>query len=768
MAVRVIRIIKQTTRDNAFDWTVTALKTVSDVSPIPPLTAAANVVLSILQIVSDVKTNRQGCTGLLGGPWACLLLLQTRMEGKNDAPKSLLDDIHEFEETLSSIYEYMCRLSEMNLIRRGLEKAKIQAELNQHEQELSWAEGRFQVSSGRSSNTPPRLPDQDQDVITNRIGSPGDSSSLCWSPLDPPVTRFEVVKRSSDHVGSPLPANAVYTEEEEFLANMSGDTDEFGFRTYHQSDVIIGNANRKAVGWFSGTSPADVCGRKATIKRYDGVENRTLKEWVRDIKMLRNLHHGNLPQIIGYSNRKTPTPFILLASVQNRDLDSVMRSVLTTGSLADCAKMILRTYRDVASAIAHVQRQLSLSEADIHHFIYDASYGVSNDNHVIVGLPRLREAPRWTYGRGPEKSLLLCVLRNLQELMDNETATLRVGPCQELVHFKKYRQLYDLLRLLLPREGEGLGLSPELEDLLDDADDHGPLNVSALRACGMHQLRSNRSWPASDAPLIQPLSAGDYGYIPGGSMDLAKFVHLGNIHDSEHRKEFAQVVGKAECKLFTSDHDPVIYHRSSPPMATSSISDERECWQIPLPLNGSEPIVRVSYEVSLNLIKHAREFLIAHGALLASKHEVELQDLILVTRSRRYYHYFTDGWSRLSCTRHAIELDSTASNRPASPVPVSPSEIPSEPSMLYAISSPRPDFKAYRTNEPVLPAEMLSEPSMLYLITSSRPDFKAYVTDEPLGALSQHPTNSSSSHCRLLGQFETVDYVQLDKEDIVS
>ncbi|KAI0278986.1 hypothetical protein BC826DRAFT_611667 [Russula brevipes] len=323
MVVKVFRTIKQITRDNAYDWTVAALKTVSDVSPIPPLTAAANVVLSILQIVSDVKTNRQGCIRLVRRAMGLLVLLQTRMEGKQDAPKSLLDDIHEFEETLSSIYECMCRLSQMNRIRRGLEKAKIQEELMQHEQKLSGAELRFQVSSSietryvlgvlsaASSNTPARITDQDQDVVTNTIGSPGASSSLGWSPFDSPGTRSEVVKRSC---GSPLPANAVYTEEEEFLANMSGDTDEFGFRKYHQSDVIIGNANRKAVGWFSGTSEADVCGRKATIKRYDEGENRTLKEWVRDIKMLRNLHHGNLPQIIGYSDRKTPTPFILLAS----------------------------------------------------------------------------------------------------------------------------------------------------------------------------------------------------------------------------------------------------------------------------------------------------------------------------------------------------------------------------------------------------------------------------------------------------------------------
>ncbi|KAI0288497.1 hypothetical protein BC826DRAFT_1107713 [Russula brevipes] len=723
MAVRVIRIIKQITRDNAFDWTVTALKTVSDVSPIPPLTAAANVVLSILQIVSDVKTNRQGCIRLAQWAMDLLVLLQSRMEGKQDAPKSLLDDIDEFEGTLSSIYEYMCRLSQMNRIRRGLEKAKIQDELTQHEQKLSRAERRFQLSSSiemryavgapsaASSNTPPRVPDQDQDDVTNTIGSPGVSSSLGWSPFDSPMTRSEVVKRSCGHVGSPLLANAVYTEEEEFLANMSGDTDEFGFRNYHQSDVIIGKANRKAVGWFSGTSAADK----------DPDTFHSVGKWyILDISLW----------VIWLIDR---------VAVQNRDFDSVMRSVLTTGNLADCAKMILRTYRDVASAIAHAQRRLSLSEADVHYFIDNASYGVSNDNHMIVGLPPPREGCV-TYCRGLEESLLGLALRNLQELMDNETATLRVGPCQELVHFNKYKQLQGLLCSLLPREGEGLDLSPELEDLLDDADDHSPLNFCALRAFGMHQLQFDRSWP--DMPFVQPLAAGDYGYIPGGSMDLAKFVLLGNIHDSEYRKEITQVVGEAECKLFTSEHDPVSYHRSSPPMATSSISDERECWLIPLPLNGSTPIVRVSYEVWLNLIKHAREFLVAHGASLASKHGVEAQDLILVTRSFREYHYSALGWSsHLSHARHAIELDSTASSSPAFPVPV-------------------------------LPAEMLSEPSMVYLVTSSRPDFEAYVTDEPSSAFSQHPTNSSSSHivCNRLDQIETIDYVQLDnlKEDMAS
>jgi hypothetical protein len=63
-------------------------------------------------------------------------------------------------------------------------------------------------------------------------------------------------------------------------------------------------------------------------------------------------------------------------------------------------------------------------------------------------------------------------------------------------------------------------------------------------------------------------------------------------------------------------------------MASSSISDERECWLVPLPPNGS-PYVRVAYEMRLNPVKRAPEFLVAHGASLASKHGVEAQDLIL-------------------------------------------------------------------------------------------------------------------------------------------
>ncbi|KAI0289123.1 hypothetical protein BC826DRAFT_636236 [Russula brevipes] len=767
MAVSVIRIIKRITRDNAIDWTVTALKTLSDVSPIPPLTVATNVVLSILQIVSDIKTNQQGCLSLAQRATELLMFLQKRMEGKGDAPQSLLDDIREFEITLRSIHKFMRQLTQMSRIRRGFEKSSIQEQLIQHEQKLEGARWCFQLSlsietryalsafSSASSNNTPRI--VDQGIIANPMGSPEAPSSLA-GPSKCPLSSSEIVDQFHGHgTGkSPSPAHPIPTEEEEFLADMIGDTDEFGFHRYHQSDVIIRKSNRKTIGWFQGSSDADVCGRKMTIKRYDEEKDLALKQWVRDIKALRHLQfvtarclvasvakplhvsHENLPQMLGYSNGKTPIPFILLAGVQNRALDEVMRSVLTTCGLADCASLILRTYRDIASATAHARRQLSLSEADAHHFIDSATYGVSNDNRVIIGLPPPRKRSV-SICRSLETSLLYRVLKNLSELMYDQSTTLHVGPCpsQELVQFNKYMQLYGLLRSLLPHRGEGLRLPPGLEDLLDDAGEHGPLNFRALRAFGMHQFQFAR--PSSDESLVQPFAAGDYGYIPGGSMDLTKFVLLGNIQDSEYRKGITQVIGNAECKLFMSEHDPVICHRSSPPVATSSISDEdeRECWLVPLPPNGS--YMRVSYETRLDPVKHAREFLIAHGASLASKHGVEAQDLILVTRSQRYVYYCTMERPHSLRTHHAIELDSTASDGYAFPVPE-------------------------------IHEEMLSEPSMVYLVTSSRPDFEAYVTDEPLSASSQYSTGSALSPvgCYRRGQEETVDYVQLNVEDMES
>jgi len=290
--------------------------------------------------------------------------------------------LRNFHSTLRSIHKFVFQLTKMNSFRRGLEKSRIQDALLQHEQKLNEAERRFQYSSlmemrcdiraihtmiGASSNNPPGI--SDQSVVTNTMSRSEALPSLGGYPSKCSVSSYKVVNQFRDYAKLPSSAIPIPTEEGEFLANVTGETDEFGFRRYHQSDVVIRKSNCKAVGWFSGTSDADVCGRKVTIKRYNGEKNLALKQWVRDIKALRNLHHENLPQILGYSDGKAPVPFILLASVQSRDFAQVMRSALATYSLADFAILILKTCREVASAIAHAKQQLSLSEQDAHDFV---------------------------------------------------------------------------------------------------------------------------------------------------------------------------------------------------------------------------------------------------------------------------------------------------------------------------------------------------------------------------------------------------------------
>ena len=103
--------------------------------------------------------------------------------------------------------------------------------------------------NGGGSSNPPQI--TDEDMVTSPIESSEELSSLSESSLDCSASSFEIVRRcrgsaGSSHSsftliegdsgaleldsGSPPPETPVPTEEEEFLANMTGNTDEFGVR----------------------------------------------------------------------------------------------------------------------------------------------------------------------------------------------------------------------------------------------------------------------------------------------------------------------------------------------------------------------------------------------------------------------------------------------------------------------------------------------------------------------------------------------------------
>jgi len=184
---------------------------------------------------------------------------------------------------------------------------------------------------------------------------------------------------------------------------------------------------------------------------------------------------------------------------------------------------------------------------------------------------------------------------------------------------------------LLPRRREGPGLSADLEDLLDDADEDNPLTLRALRAHCIGQSRHDQTWHAG-AP-VGALTAGDYGYLPEGSTNFANFVRLGNIQDGSGEdgkaKEMMEVVGKTHGTMLmrSSSHSTSSIPQRQPANAFL-LPDELECWPVALPPRGNATVF-VHHEVGLTSVNDAWRLLIARGASPALAHGIQPQGIIL-------------------------------------------------------------------------------------------------------------------------------------------
>ncbi|KAN0142061.1 hypothetical protein V8E53_000523 [Lactarius tabidus] len=198
--------------------------------------------LSLLQIINDIKANQQQCL---------------RMEGKwDDAPQSLLENILEFEVTLLPIRDIMLRAAQAKWIGRLMAKSSIRGAL------LPTTEGRgyleslieihYAIGSTKGDSTKPLII-TDKDTITSPVEFPEllpQSSAGSLSESTVSTFEFENIRCSSESTDSfTLP-----TEEELFLTSLNGETDVFG------SDVLVRKANRKAVSWFAGTSEVQAGG----------------------------------------------------------------------------------------------------------------------------------------------------------------------------------------------------------------------------------------------------------------------------------------------------------------------------------------------------------------------------------------------------------------------------------------------------------------------------------------------------------------------------
>jgi hypothetical protein len=173
--------------------------------------------------------------------------------------------------------------------------------------------------------------------------------------------------------------------------------------------------------------------------------------------------------------------------------------------------------------------------------------------------------------------------------------------------------------------------------------------------------------------------------------------------------------------------------------------------------------VFVHHEVGLTSVSDAWHFLVACGATLASTHGIQPHDIILgESRSlltfpiRRQKKKVIVNCNDLICdfffffpkkTSYLIPALRRPPSRGLATSPVaaaagygscdSPFGVPAFPQHGGFGAAPAFPHQGFG-------AQALSVPSIVYLITSSRPDFAAYITDDPMGRPRPRPTRSTS------------------------
>ncbi|VDB88484.1 unnamed protein product [Peniophora sp. CBMAI 1063] len=710
--------------------------TLSQLIPIPALSIATSTVLAIIDVVAEVKTNKTECARLAWRASQMLLQLARQMEGKWDtAPSALVGNIQDFEQTLTVIREFMATASDASWLKRLVGKSTIEDNMRDMNIRLDAAAQSFQIASlieihhalggavessssfAASVATPPSMP----------LPEPAISSSLV------------IVEKEGDKSKSLEDAICVNVrsradvEVVEFLEGINGSKDKHGFSIYHQQDVRIGRAHRRGVGWFSETADAQVNGQEITVKRY-GASKQDVHRWVQDIKLLRQLFHANIPQLVGYSDGQTSVPFILLSTGATKDVGLYAQNLLKNESLARCATAFLDIYRDILSAALHVQQQLSITDEALQDFVEGATYTVDNDNKVLMGLAPPKDGWHTFRSYNLCESLVdraLKYLKNLSAMEQSSTA----GSLARTATIGRTRQLMALLEALLPSRADAPQLSQDLEDLLDDGDaELGDLRRLAL-ASGRHEHSWCERCPAGAAAL------GDYGVLADDGKSFESFHVFGNI--------FEDGSGHVLQRVKEVDGEVVRWESGRPHREQARpylLPDELEGWPIALMPQGKATVF-TSRRENLTCGSEAWRYFLKHAPAIAQRHGVAVHSILLITRTRSVNDFQVTDWS-------------------APPLP--------RPGMSNAIvhhHSPQAPYFGARTTHGFGHqfGTPIPTPNIVYLFTSGKQDAVPYLTDDPMGRPRPQPTRSTSwcFSCSSGWLVHYVNYIQLDPEDLV-
>ncbi|KAI0944487.1 hypothetical protein AcW1_002181 [Taiwanofungus camphoratus] len=648
MPLKYIR--SKVTADNVLSTAIATTAITQELATLlqfPPVSAAASLLQKIFQTIQTIQTNRDDCYHLARRCLSLLLDIRDQMDGRwDDAPQSLIKALKKFEQTLESINEYMRNEAAIKWRSRLLRKNAIENALVQYNSALDDAARSFQIATlvnihyavgDRSTSSKPTLaitlPETCVTDVERLTSSPALKKSTanqihCTSEDGVDLTRnalsseacVAVSESPSYHsvISSVVPAT-VPKADTAFLNN-------HGFRRYHQSELIIQGRSRIKEGWWAGAMDVQAGGQRSLAKRYEG--SAATKRWLRDVKILQNVFHPNLPQMIGYSSEETPTPFILLANVQTRLPQALVLDAIKNASLAACANVLVRLYRDTLDAALYLQRQLNLSDSKIQDYVENASFCIDAAHNLVMGLPPPEVDALQSYRNfGLAHSIREIYIKLLpnrgyaKEPYDPMDATTSVEMQQKVNH------LALLAGAILPSSTDVAIASSRLQRILGDEDeqqyiDSLHLTLRQIRIAALEANTHQQTWRQNTVPAYK-YAVGDVGYIPSGK-GFESFSVLCNILLEDR----TSIETAKEATGGQSSWDGGF---GSTELQPFDLPDDVKGWTIVVPA-GTKQNLQIVHEAFITVPSRAWRYLLEHGKDLAKSHDVKAEDLILVTR----------------------------------------------------------------------------------------------------------------------------------------
>ncbi|KAH7882155.1 hypothetical protein F5I97DRAFT_1817508 [Phlebopus sp. FC_14] len=744
----------------------------------PPATAAISILLLIFETIQSIQTNRSACDRLARRAAQILIDIDNQMRGRYDsAPELLVRNLKQFECTLKSIYDFMRKLADSKWSDRFLRKNSFEDALSEYTRMLEEAAQSFQIATlidihyavsslSRQADARPIAQQSVERVVESppaymKTENEGSSILGANNTAEPLATSFShspsgplASPRTEEPIPEIITSGAKDSINDHYLpAELCSLTleDDHGVR-HKFSHVCLALTLQFSSRSFGAIINQRFCFVAVLASRMVGGQgqwklryrvnlslSKNMMQWLRDVKMLQNLYHPNLPQMIGFSDERVLTPFILLSNVRTQSPEVIVRETLRSASLATCMELMLRFYRDLSDTAMYVQRQLSLSESQVQDFFEASKCRVDSHKTIVVGLPPPREG---TWYSARNYGLAHTILNTcLNMLPNNGRVTYSYDKGDDKVAEdmqKKVNHLVTLARALLPSGSRSPELAPELQRFIDDNDFEAPsITLRQVRDLTFDTDGHNHSWYERNVPAGK-FSVGDLGYLPPGK-GWDSFVRLLNVANDGLVK--LQTSSKSIGEHWCWEEVPI----RRQPLQAFEMPGNINGWPVAVP-SYKQIDVAVIHETFMSVVKDAWRYLLENGNELAREAGVKPEDLILVTHAGTHQDFYIKDFRpkpfgmdrQLIDPRFAANSFHGAQNR----------------------GFGSGNFAPHSFNEPVMP-------SIFYLFTSSSASHEPYWSSSPMcvppGA--ERPPLNRNFTSKIGCKTGFLNYVQLYSED---